>query len=60
VLLYELVVGSPPFYSEDIHKIYESVVSLEVQFPKKITLSNEVKDLITKLMCKDPSRRLGC
>ena len=29
-------------------------------FPKNISLSKEIKDLLTKLLCKDPYYRLGC
>ncbi|CAD8178759.1 unnamed protein product [Paramecium octaurelia] len=59
VLLYELVVGQPPFYSEDINKIYENIILKEVEFPKNNSLSNEIKDLIVRLLDKDQKSRIG-
>ncbi|CAD8100804.1 unnamed protein product [Paramecium sonneborni] len=59
VLLYELVIGCPPFYSEDINKIYENIILKEVEFPKNNQLSNEIKDLILRLLCKDQKNRIG-
>ena len=38
-LLYEFVIGSPPFYSRDIESIYESILNESVQFPPQIPLS---------------------
>ena len=52
-LLYEFVTGLPPFYSEDKNVIYARLLNEQVQFPKK--LSPEVKDLIKRLMIKDPN-----
>lgn len=59
VLLYELVVGIPPFYSKDVSKIYYSIINDPISFPDKITLSPQIKDLITGLLTKDPRKRLG-
>ncbi|KAM3140126.1 hypothetical protein pb186bvf_007679 [Paramecium bursaria] len=58
-LLYEFVIGSPPFYSRDIESIYESILNESVQFPPQIPLSQDLKNLISKLLVKDPSQRLG-
>lgn len=59
VLLFELVTGLPPFYSKDIDKIYHAILNEPLSFPKELDLSIEIKDLLVKLLAKDPKNRLG-
>jgi serum/glucocorticoid-regulated kinase 2 len=59
VLLYELIVGLPPFYSKDINRIYDSILHEPLTFPKEVDLTAEVKDLLLKLLAKEPRSRLG-
>lgn len=56
-LLYELVTGLPPFYSKNTQKIYDSILHEPISFPSN--LSSEIKDLMSGLLHKDPSQRLG-
>jgi serine/threonine protein kinase len=58
-LLYELLVGLPPFYSRDPNEIYESVLSEELTFPEEVALTSECKSLLRGLLCKDAKQRLG-
>ncbi|CAK55725.1 unnamed protein product (macronuclear) [Paramecium tetraurelia] len=58
-LLYELVFGLPPFYSHDTQEIYNAILTENVQFPDYVQISDELKDLIIKLLQKDPDKRLG-
>jgi serum/glucocorticoid-regulated kinase 2 len=39
-LLYELLIGLPPYYSRDTNEIYESVLSEELDFPSEVPLSS--------------------
>ena len=57
ILLYELTVGIPPFYSQNVHEMYQLIKQAPLRFPPK--LSAECKKLITGLLKRDPSRRLG-
>eukprot|EP01083_Nonionella_stella_P284345 967955_1 len=57
VLLYELTVGIPPFYSQKISEMYRKIQEDPLIFPPH--LSNACKDLISKLLVKDPNERLG-
>lgn len=57
VCLYELLFGEPPFYSEDTTKMHNDIVHTEVKIPKEA--SKNCKDLLKKLLCKDPRKRLG-
>jgi serine/threonine protein kinase len=58
-LLYELLIGLPPFYSRDPNEIYESVLSEELTFPDDVPLTSECKSLLRGLLCKDSKQRLG-
>ena len=44
-----MLFGIPPFYSDDIDRIYELIKYADLRFPKKITTSNDAKDLIMKV-----------
>lgn len=57
VLLYEMVCGSPPFYSSDREQMFSNIQKTEVSFAKELT--PECKRLIRDLMNKDPKYRLG-
>ena len=56
VLCYEFLVGSPPFENENHRETYRKIVNVDLKFPD--TLSNEAKDLITKLLRKEPTDRI--
>jgi serum/glucocorticoid-regulated kinase 2 len=58
-LLYELLTGLPPFYSQDPNEIYEAVLQEDLSFPVDVPISNECKGLLRGLLNKDPKQRLG-
>lgn len=57
VLLYEMVAGFPPFYCSEKSKIMEKVLHKEVKFPHHF--SKNLRDIVSKLLIKDPKKRLG-
>lgn len=57
VLCYEFCVGYPPFESEKQKETYLKIRSVSFSFPPY--LSEEVKDLISKLLQKSPHSRLS-
>ncbi|KAK6753346.1 hypothetical protein RB195_012753 [Necator americanus] len=57
VVMYEMMCGRLPFYSRDHQKLFELIMASELRFPSK--LSAEAKQLLTGLLFKDPSQRLG-
>lgn len=57
ILLYELTVGIPPFYSQNVNEMYHKIQHGVLRFPP--FLSKECKDLIVELLCRDPVKRLG-
>ncbi|CAD8157658.1 unnamed protein product [Paramecium octaurelia] len=57
-LLYELLTGLPPYYSNNPEQIYQNILSHDQPLPNK-NLSSEAKDLINRLLQKDTQNRLG-
>eukprot|EP00475_Leptophrys_vorax_P007252 TRINITY_DN14595_c0_g1_i1.p1 TRINITY_DN14595_c0_g1~~TRINITY_DN14595_c0_g1_i1.p1 ORF type:complete len:540 (+),score=170.14 TRINITY_DN14595_c0_g1_i1:58-1677(+) len=57
ILLYELTVGITPFYSGNVDEMYHKIVHAKLRFPPR--LSEECRDLISKLLIRDPKDRLG-
>eukprot|EP00658_Telonema_sp_P-2_P070725 TRINITY_DN60138_c0_g3_i1.p1 TRINITY_DN60138_c0_g3~~TRINITY_DN60138_c0_g3_i1.p1 ORF type:complete len:413 (+),score=101.54 TRINITY_DN60138_c0_g3_i1:168-1406(+) len=57
VLLYEMVVGSPPFKSEDPFSIYQLALKLDYQLDEQV--SNTTNDLIQRLIVRNPEDRIG-
>ena len=59
ILLFEMLCGIPPFYVENLDKMYEMIQNSAVKFPKRINLSDDAKDIIQKLLEKNPKKRMG-
>ena len=59
ILLFEMLCGLPPFYVENLDKMYDLIKNSSVKFPKRINLSEDAKDVIRKLLEKNPKKRLG-
>ncbi|KAM3383251.1 serine/threonine-protein kinase 38-like [Capsicum galapagoense] len=60
-IMYEMLVGYPPFYSEDPITTCRKIVHWRnhIKFPEEARLTPEAKDLICRLLC-DAESRLGC
>ncbi len=56
VLMYEFLVGSPPFEAEGHSATYRRISRVDLRFPKG--LSEDARDLIWKLLQKDPRKRM--
>jgi len=52
-----MVVGSSPYYNDDIPKMYQNIRKAKLTFPKEI--SDKCKNFILKLLDRDPSTRIG-
>ncbi|ETW10117.1 ULK/FUSED protein kinase [Aphanomyces invadans] len=56
VILYELAVGRPPFYTDKIVTLIQLIVKENVKYPA--TMSAEFKSFLSGLLQKDPSKRM--
>eukprot|EP01022_Parablepharisma_sp_SALTPOND_P013318 TRINITY_DN1774_c3_g1_i1.p3 TRINITY_DN1774_c3_g1~~TRINITY_DN1774_c3_g1_i1.p3 ORF type:complete len:406 (-),score=68.49 TRINITY_DN1774_c3_g1_i1:169-1386(-) len=63
ILLYEMLVGVPPFHSKNQHILFQYITTKDIIFPDpkryNIIISEEAKDIIKKLLRKKPAERLG-
>jgi len=59
ILLYEFLYGFPPFEAEGHSATYRRISRVDLRFPTKPTISSEAKDLIRRLLVKDPSKRMA-
>lgn len=59
VLLYEMLTGSPPFYDEKVDEIKRRIFSEPLHFPGPDTIPPSAKDILTKLLNRNPEQRLG-
>ncbi|XP_015042850.2 protein kinase DC2 isoform X1 [Drosophila persimilis] len=57
VLIYEMLVGYPPFYDEQPFGIYEKILSGKIEWERH--MDPIAKDLIKKLLVNDRTKRLG-
>lgn len=57
VLIFEMVVGAPPFYAEDPMEVYEKILSGNPPIPTFFT--RNLSDLIKKLLRSQQGKRLG-
>lgn len=56
-LIYEMLTGLPPFYSQNINMMYQKILNAELKFPSHV--SPAAQDLLTGLLTRDPEKRLG-
>ncbi|XP_077232845.1 putative serine/threonine protein kinase IREH1 isoform X3 [Tasmannia lanceolata] len=60
VILFELIVGIPPFNAEHPQKIFDNILNRKIPWPRVPgEMSPEAQNLIDKLLTEDPSQRLG-
>ena len=70
ILIYELLYGNTPFYNVDKNRMFDLITTGSISYPKFIQIegeekprnykvSDDAKNLINKLLEKDPGTRLG-
>jgi len=57
VVLFAMVVGKPPFETAEVKLTYDKIRKGLYSFPEQIKLSDDVKNIITKIFVLDPSKR---
>ena len=56
-ILYEMLVGVQPFHNNNHQKLLDNILYKDLRFPE--TLSKNAKDLVTKLLERNPQKRIG-
>jgi len=57
VLLYEMLVGTPPYFSGNKEELFHNIINGPLKLPRSI--STEAKNLMVSLLNRNPTRRLG-
>lgn len=61
-ILFEFVYGYPPFHGETPEIVFENILARKIAWPPEdddTPVSQEAKDLMSRLMTLDPKQRLG-
>jgi len=56
-LMFEMLTGLPPFYSQDVQVMYSKIMHAKLEIPPSI--SKEAASLLTGLLQRDPEKRLS-
>lgn len=56
-LLYEMLIGTPPFYDHSPSRMEWNILNTKPEFPK--SLSKSCKDILSRLLEKEPEKRIG-
>ena len=58
ILIYEMLVGYPPFCHDNPYVVYKKILEGEIVWPTQV--EEDAKDLVSKLLEEDSNKRLGC
>ncbi|KAK9487543.1 hypothetical protein V1527DRAFT_459813 [Lipomyces starkeyi] len=63
-IVFEFLCGYPPFHADTPNEVFENILARKIAWPspeemQSLSLSPEAIDLIEKLICTDPEKRLG-
>lgn len=58
ILLYRMLCGRTPFSGKSMKEVFDNILYSDLRFPSSVQLSSEAKDLISRLLVKDPNRRI--
>jgi serine/threonine protein kinase len=56
-LMYEMLHGLPPYYDQNMQRMYDKILHANLRFPAYTTAP--AKDVLTKLLDRKPTSRLG-
>jgi polo-like kinase 1 len=57
VIIYTLIIGKPPFETSDVKTTYRRIRMNAYTFPEHVAISDAAKNLITRILTNDPSKR---
>ena len=56
-VLYEMLIGEPPYFDEDIEKLFDNIKNAKIKFPSFV--SKNSKNLINSLLERNVKKRIG-
>ena len=59
VILYQMYYGQTPFKSGTNYLTFKNIEKRQISYPDNINIPKEAKDLIDKILIKEPEKRLG-
>ncbi len=59
IFIYEMIFGITPFKGVTRNETFANILKNEVKFPEYNSMSSSCKNLVKKLLIKDPTKRLG-
>ena len=57
IFRYTLIIGKPPFETPDVKSTYKKIKMNSYSFPEHILISDIARNLITKILNLDPTKR---
>lgn len=57
MIIYTLIIGKPPFETSDVKTTYKRIRMNAYSFPENVPISDAARDLITKILNNDPTKR---
>ena len=57
VIIYTMVIGKPPYETPEVKTTYKKIRMNNYSFPDSVSISDNARNLITKILVLDPSKR---
>lgn len=57
VIIYTQLIGKPPFETPEVKATYKKIKACQYSFPEHVTISDNARNLISKILVLDPSKR---
>lgn len=59
ILIYEMLTGTTPFKGAHTDETFNNIVSTQLKWPDDVSVSPECKQVVKKLLRREPEKRLG-
>ena len=59
IMIYQMYYGKTPFKEKTNYLIFRKIEQLKIEFNPNVNIPEEAKDIITKILVKEPNKRLG-
>ena len=54
-----MLIGKPPFETPEVKTTYKKIKACSYSFPEHVTITESARNIITKILILDPSKRPG-